>query len=227
MKRIIFLLIAFCVAQLLQAQDIFFPQKEGTVLTYKTFDKKEKETGTIRHTIKSIKKSGDNMDITYQYESIDAKDKPLFNDEITIHKKGDVLYFDMSNFINKAAFQKDGQIPTEVQVTGNNMEIPLNPAEGASLPDASVEMAMKMGFVNMKISASVTNRKFEGKESLTTKAGTFDAYRFSGLVSTSSIGIKMNTTINEWYAKGIGIVKSVNLDKAGKMASYIELVEVK
>jgi hypothetical protein len=227
MKRIIFLLIAFCVAQLLQAQEIFFPQKEGTVLTYKTFDKKEKETGTIRYTVKSIKKSGDNMDITYQYESIDTKDKPLFNDEITVHKKGDVLYFDMSNFINKAAFQQNGKIPAEVQVTGNNMEIPLNPAAGASLPDASVEMAMKMGFVNMKISASVTNRKFEGKESLTTKAGTFDAYRFSGLVSTSSIGIKMNTTINEWYAKGIGIVKSVNLDKSGKMVSYIELAEVK
>lgn len=60
------------------------------------------------------------------------------------------------------------------------MEIALNPAEVVVLTDASIEMLMKMGFVNMKISASITNRKFEGKEIITTQACTFDAYNFSG-----------------------------------------------
>jgi hypothetical protein len=78
-------------------------------------------------------------------------------EEITIHKKGDKLYFDMSNFINKAAFQQNGEMPAEIQITGNNMEIPSNPKPDDNLPDANVEMAMKLGFVNMKMSAQVTN----------------------------------------------------------------------
>jgi hypothetical protein len=225
MKRIILFLAIVFFAHVGKTQELFFPDKEGTVLTYKTFDKKEKETGTIRYTIKSISQSGENMDITYQYESIDPKDKILYKDEITIKKKGDILYFDMSNFINKAAFQKEGQMPAEVQVTGNNMEIPLNPAEGAALPDASIEMSMKMGFINMKISASITNRKFEGKESVTTQAGTFDTYNFSGEVNSSSLGIKVKSAIKEWYAKGIGVVKSESYDKTGKLMSRIELVD--
>jgi len=227
MKYIVLILAIIFIASVGKAQELFFPDKEGTVLTYKTFDKKDNETGTIKYTIKSIKQSGEDMDITYQYESIDPKDKILYKDEITIKKKGDILYFDMSNFINKAAFQKEGQIPAEVQVTGNNMEIPLNPAEGAALPDASIEMSMKMGFVNMKISASITNRKFVGKGSITTSAGTFDAYNFSGEVNSSSMGIKVKSSIKEWYAKGIGMVKSESYDKAGKLMSRIELVDKK
>jgi len=227
MKHIVLFLAIVFIAFVGKSQELFFPDKEGTVLIYKTFDKKNNETGTIKYTIKSIKQSGEDMDITYQYESIDPKDKILYKDEITIKKKGDILYFDMSNFINKAAFQKDGQMPAEVQVTGNNMEIPLNPVEGAALPDATIEMSMKMGFVNMKISASITNRKFERKESVTTQAGTFEAYNFSGEVSSSSLGIKVKSAIKEWYAKGIGVVKSESYDKAGKLMSHIELVDKK
>jgi len=60
------------------------------------------------------------------------------------------MYFDMSNFLNKSAFQQKGEIPPTIEVTGNNMEIPLIPIPGASLPDASVMMAMKMGIRNLK-----------------------------------------------------------------------------
>lgn len=218
--------IIFCAVSL-KAQETFFPTKEGTVLIYKTFDKKEKHTNTIQYTIKQINTNGSNMDITYLCESIDPKDKLVFKEEITIHQKGDIIYLDMSNFINKATFQQNGEIPANIEVTGNNMEIPLNPQPGDVLPDASVAMALKMGFINMKVSADVTNRKVEAIEDITVKGGTFKCYKFSSDINSVAMGIKVKAKSVEWYAKGVGTVKTESYDKNGGLQSHTELVELK
>jgi hypothetical protein len=227
MKKLILITVIILSVMVLKAQETFFPTKEGTVLVYKTFDKKDKLTSTVQYTIKHVNISGTNIDITYLCESIDPKDKLVFKEEITIHQKDDVLYLDMSNFINKAAFQQNGEIPANIEVTGNNMEIPMNPNPGDVLPDASVVMALKMGFINMKVSADVTNRKVEAIEDVTVKAGTFKAYKFSCDVNSSAMGIKVKAKNNDWYAKGIGTVKTESFDKEGKLQSHTELVELK
>lgn len=87
MKNVFIISILFFSGMLVKAQDIFFPTKVGIVLEYKVFDKNEKETGMIRYTITDVKQLGENMDITYRIETMDAKEEPLFNEEITIHKK--------------------------------------------------------------------------------------------------------------------------------------------
>jgi len=227
MKKLLVITVIVLCVMVLKAQETFFPTKEGTVLIYKTFDKKDKLTNTVQYTIKHVNISGSDMDITYLCESIDPKDKLIFKEEITIHQKGDKLYWDMSNFINKATFQQNGEIPANIEVTGNNMEIPLNPAPGDVLPDASVAMALKVGFINMKVSADVTNRKVEAIEDVTVKGGTFKGYKFSCDVNSSAMGIKVKAKNIDWYAKGVGTVKTESYDKDGKLQSHTELVELK
>lgn len=227
MKNLILLVVAIFIGVAAPAQEIFFPTKEGTVLIYKSFDKKDKETSTVKYTITHLKMNGNDMDITYLIESLDPKEKLVFKEEITIQQKGDKLYFDMSNFVNKAAFQQNGEIPAEVQITGNNLEVPSNPKPGDVLPDANVEMAMKLGFINMKMSAQVTNRKVEAIEDITVKAGTFKGYKFSSEVNSTVMGMKVNSKNTDWYAKGVGILKTESYDKNGKLQSYTELQEIK
>jgi len=226
MKKLLFLTAIFLIGISSKAQEIFFPTKEGTVLVYKTFDKKDKVTNMVRNTIKHVNVNGNNMDITYLCESIDPKDKLLFKEDITIHKKGDKLYFDMGNFISKSAFQQDGEIPADVEIKGNNMEIPSNPNPGDVLPDANIEMSLKMGFINMKMSAQVTNRKVEALEDVTVKAGPFKSYKLTSDVLATAMGTKVKTNNIEWYAKGVGIVKTESYEK-GKLLSHTELVEIK
>jgi hypothetical protein len=227
MKKLISLAVFIFCGMFLTAQEIFFPTKEGTILVYKSYDKNNKETNLMRYTITHLKVVGRDMDITYQIESIDPKGKQIYKDEITIHQKGDKLYFDMSNFINKAAFHQNGEISTEVVVTGNNMEIPSNPKPGDVLPDANIAMSMDMGFLKMKMSADVTNRIVEAIEDITVKAGTFKTYKFTSDVTSTALGIKMKSKNTEWFAKGIGIVKTMNYDKNNKLQSFMELVELK
>jgi hypothetical protein len=227
MKKLILLTAIVLSTLISKAQETFFPTKEGMVLTYKTFDKKDKLSSEVKYTVKNVNNNGNEMDITYLCESLDNKEKLIFKEEITIHQKGDILYLDMGNFINKAAFQQNGEIPAEVEVKGNNMQIPLNPQPGQSLPDASVEMAMKMGFVNMRVAADITNRKVEGMEEVSVAAGNFNCYKFTSDVNSVALGIKIKSKLSEWYAKGIGTVKSETYDKNGKLESRTELVELK
>jgi len=227
MKKLFLLTVIVFGILSLKAQETFFPTKEGMVLIYKSFDKKDKLSGMMKYTIEKVNVSGSDIDITYLCESLDNKEKLVFKEEITVHQKGDVLYVDMGNFLNKSAFQQEGKIPAEVEVKGNNMEIPLNPSPGQTLPDANIEMAMKMGFVNMKMSAAVTNRKVEAIEDISVSGGTFKCYKFSGDVNTVALGIKVQAKTVEWFAKGIGTVKTESYDKKGEMIGRTELVEIR
>lgn len=227
MKKLFLIAVVVLIGMVLKAQETFFPTKEGTVLIYKSFDKKGKETSTVQYTVKHVNVSGNDMDITYLCESKDAKENPVFKEEVTIHQKGDKLYVDMSNFLNKAAFQQNGEMPAEIQVTGNNMEIPLNPKPGDVLPDANVEMGLKMGFMNMKMGASLTNRKVEDVEDISVKGGTFKAYKFSSDVNSSAMGMKLKSKSIDWYAKGVGTVKTESYDKNGNLQSRMELIEIR
>jgi len=87
MKRLFVITVIIVCGMVLKAQETFFPTKEGTVLIYKSFDKKDKLTNTVKYTIMHVNISGSNMDITYECESIDPKDKPVFKEEITIIRK--------------------------------------------------------------------------------------------------------------------------------------------
>lgn len=227
MKTFLFTIITVFSALIINAQETFFPTKEGMVLTYKNFDKKDKVSGITKYTIQKVNISGNDIDFTYLCEVLDNKEKLVFKEEITVHQKGDVLYVDMGNFLNKAAFQQEGTIPAEVEVKGNNMEIPLNPTPGQTLPDANIEMAMKMGFVNMKMSADITNRKVEAIEEISVTGGSFKCYEFSGDVNSVIMGIKVQAKTIEWFAKGIGSVKTESYDKKGNLTGRTELVEVK
>lgn len=226
MEKIVLFLLIFIATTAINAQEIFFPTSEGKILVYKMFDKKNKETGMLRYTIKEVNISGDNMDIIYLVESLDSKGKEEFKEEITLNKKGDVLYFDMSNFINKSAFQQDGEMPPGLEIKGNNLEVPINPQPGTTLPDANIEMAIKMGFVNMKIATNIINRKVELIEDVTVPAGIFNCYKFTGDVTNTVMGKKISSTTAEWYTRGLGVVKSESYDKNGKLNSYMVLTEV-
>lgn len=227
MKAFVFSLIIVFGAVTLKAQDTYFATKDGMVLTYKTFDKKDKLASWVRYTIKDVKTNGNKMDITYQTESFDKKDKLVYKEDILIHQEGDLLYLDMSNFVNKGAFQQNGEIPAEVEIKGNNMQIPVKPQPGASLPDANLEMAMKMGIINMKFSVDVTNRKVAGFENATVTAGSFQCCKITSNIYSVALGIKINATTIDWYAKGVGTVKSETYDKKGELMSRTELTEIK
>lgn len=226
MKRFFILTIIAFFGLSVSAQKAFFPQKAGTKLTYQSTDKKGKETGKVKYTVKEITGSGTNFEVIYEIESLDKNDKRVYIDEVKVRQEGEKIYFDMSNFLNKAAFQQNGEIPATVEVSGNNMEIPVVPVPGMSMPDANCSISMKMGFINMKTTVLLTNRKVDAIEDLTVPAGTFNTFKLSADANSTVLGMKVNSSSKEWYAYGIGIVKTESYDKKGELQSTMQLVEL-
>ncbi|MDD3901264.1 MAG: hypothetical protein VB024_12980 [Dysgonamonadaceae bacterium] len=225
MKKVLFLAFMFCASFILNAQLAYFPS-EGTVLTYHNLDKKGKIESKIVYKVESVKQSGENADVTYFVESYGKKDELVFKDRITFKKEGDKLFFDMSNFVNKGAFQQNGEIPATVEIEGNSLEVPINGTAGQSLPDANMTIASDMGFVKLKMTTNIVNRKVDDIEDLTVPAGTFNCMKISGDVSGKILGMNMSGKSVQWYSSGIGMVKSETYDKKGELSGSMVLVAV-
>jgi len=72
----------------------------------------------------------------------------------------------------------------------------------------------------------VLNRKVLENNSITIKAGTFKGYKIS-FDYVFNLGIlKFRGSGIEWYVKGIGIVKTENYSKNGKLRSSKELTKI-
>ena len=72
-----------------------------------------------------------------------------------------------------------------------------------------------------RLTLKENNRKVTGKESVTTPAGTWDAWKISYdgqfRAKIGPIGIPVNFKAIEWYVPGFGIVKTETYSKNGKL----------
>ena len=110
----------------------------------------------------------------------------------------------------------------EVDISGTNLILPNNLSAGQSLPDANMLMNIKVPPMNMKMTVDIRDRKVEGKETVTTSAGTFDCFVIS-YIHESKMGMKITGNAKEWIAEGVGMVKSESYNKKGKRISRSEL----
>jgi hypothetical protein len=66
----------------------------------------------------------------------------------------------------------------------------------------------------------------EALENMTTPAGTFKCYKIASTIETKSM-ISITTHTVEWMAKDVGVVRSENYNKKGKLTSYMVLTSFK
>jgi len=89
---------------------------------------------------------------------------------------------------------------------------PPNMKVGDALEDGEFDSDIKtQSGLGAHLEVNIKNRKVEGKESVTTPAGTWDCFKISyhsKIVVKIGIGIPVNSDVTEWYAPGFGIVKS-------------------
>ena len=112
----------------------------------------------------------------------------------------------------------------EVDITGTNIELPNNLHEGQTLPDAHMDMNISMGPITMKMSVRMVNRKVEGKETVTTPAGTFECMIIAYDAEMKMSGVNKIGHLKQWMAEGVGMVKSEEI-KNGKIMGSSLLTE--
>ncbi len=212
MKKFSFLILLLFVSYWAFSQkcgDYYYLQSNKTI-EMTISNKKGKEAGKLVYVISNVGKKGNITNATINSEFFDKNGKSVSKASNKVQCDNGILMMDMKMFIPSAQQEQMGDI--SATATTSYLEYPSTMKEGDALKDASFAMdfTSKSG-LGSHVSVDLTKRKVEGKESVTTSAGTWDCYKItyhSKMIFKMGIGIPMNSDVTEWYAPGFGVVKT-------------------
>jgi hypothetical protein len=191
------------------------------------YDKKGKASGIQTWNVTDVKKEGSAYTSTINSSFKDDKGKEIAKGIGAYKCSGGILQADMK----MAMPQQPGMQSADVQLSNSYLEYPYSMSVGQTLKDAQMEMDMDMNTgMKANVSFKETNRKVDAKESVTTPAGTWEAYviSYEGNMKTKMgpLGIPFNFTAKEWYVPGVGIVKTETYSK-GKLAGSTVITAIR
>jgi hypothetical protein len=174
-------------------------------------NKNGKEAGKMTYTISDSKKSGAVVTATINSEFVDTKGKTITKGTNNVKCENGVMQMDMKVFIPAA--QQEQMKSGTANASDVFLEYPANMNVGDQLKNGQLNMDYESaGGLKSSIEISITERKVEGKESVTTPAGTWECYKITSNNKITSriagIGIPINMTVTEWFAPGFGVVKT-------------------
>jgi len=148
---------------------------------------------------------------------------------------GNKIYFDVASMFRTAEKEKDASFETSL------IEYPINVKEGDILPDATGKMSTVRDGKESEMSFIYKDRRVEGKEEVTTPAGTWRCYKISNSISAEmnipgmdektkemmkEMQKGMKTTTTTWFSPDFGIVK-MEMYMNGELKSRNEVTAVK
>lgn len=233
MKRFfIFIFIVFVLAGsgtgglFAQGQDCntYLKLKKGSEFELLTFNPKDKKTGKVVHEVLEANVNGGRTEATVRNKVYDKNDKLSSEGDYQFVCQNGTVMIDMKSLISADMLKAyEGM---EMKASGDFLELPSDLSVGQKLKDASYVIDVfdkNSGRSMSSIRVSITNRKVEGKEKLTCPAGTFDTFKVSQDMKmetvTMGIAIPINMQTVDWYADGIGAIRSESYRK-GKMMGY-------
>jgi len=209
----------------MQAQNCkaYIPYEEGTTTELTNYDKKGRVTGRVNHLLTHVSHKGNTSVFIMQQLVEDLSgDRPPFENEMTFKCDNGVFYIDMNGYLDSQ--QMEAYKDMEVKITVDEINIPSSYKVGQSLKDGEIKMEVSGAPIPINFTVKIMNRKVEAEEQRTTPAGTFDCIKISQDVVTKSM-VSMTINSVEWYAEGVGVVRSETFRK-GKLLGYSELTKL-
>jgi predicted RND superfamily exporter protein len=221
MKTNLLLVLFFLIGILsLTAQDNcskFYPMTEGVTMEYTNYNKKGKVEGVSSYTVTNSDTDGNTTNATMAINLKDEKGKEIYSTDYKLSCTGNMVTLDYESLLPSDMMNQYGDM--DIEVSGNDIEIPNDLSVGQNLADANVTMNISMSGINMKIAVDMLKRKVEKKENVTTPAGTYDCYV---LYSENQSKVMMANQVypsRVWLAEGVGMVKQETYKKNGDLMS--------
>jgi hypothetical protein len=200
----------------------YFTMKEGTVLSYVNYNPKGKVSGSNEMSFKKKTDTPEGMKTLFSTKLKDDKGEILHEGEFEVECKNGVLHFDAGQLLDPATMSAYESM--EVNVTGDNLELPLHSADGTSLKDGGVKAVVSSGGMKIiTLTVDVTNRKIEAHETIVTPAGSFKCIKYTYDSFSQAGFVKVNSSGIEWYNQELGTIRSESYDKNGKLTGYTVL----
>ncbi len=223
MKKAAFLLLMTFWSSIVFAQDCdaFYAVKKGVKLGYAYFDAKDKMTSSSETVVTEVKSVGSSLEAQMFITMKDKNNKPTFEGASKVVCKEDAVYLDITNLLGPQT-QSFGKM--EVSLSGDGVVLPNKLKAGQKLADSHNEIKLGMnGTAIMTMTYDISEHIVEAEEQVTTPAGTFDCFRVSYQMSSKTLLVNTTVKVVQWFAKGVGVVKSETFDKKGNLDSRMVL----
>lgn len=196
------------------AQDCksFYYLQNNKTIEMSIYNRKGDESGKQVYTVSGVSNSGGTTTGNINSEMFDKKGKSIGKAKGTIQCKGGVMMVDMK--MNLGPQQQQQFANTDAKAENIYMEYPSSMKVGDKLKDANMDLEIDNSGMKQSVKMVISERSVEGKESVTTTAGTWECFKISYkgkiTIRTVGIGIPVNVDGTEWFASGFGIVKTAS-----------------
>ena len=232
MKKMLLAIVALLACHTMQAQ--YFCTTQGTELHYVNYDEAgqslSNETVTVYNVVMNA--SGESA----QYLAKIVTNKTKNNTSYTLYNwnydgnvttcQEDLMYgpyiksdSDPAKYDSKAR----QAMAEELKLKGDNsFTIKKHASAGESIPDRTYSLISNM----LKNEINISGAAYMGEEKVTTTAGKFDCIKISYLKRTKIVLKTETVRVTEWYAEGIGLVKSESYNTKGEPDGKTILVKI-
>lgn len=232
MKKMLLAIVALLACHTMQAQ--YFCTTQGTELNYVNYDEAgqslSNETVTVYNVVKNA--SGESA----QYLAKIVTNKTKNNTSYTLYNwnydgnvttcQEDLMYgpyiksdSDPAKYDSKAR----QAMAEELKLKGDNsFTIKKHASAGESIPDRTYSLISNM----LKNEINISGAAYMGEEKVSTTAGKFDCIKISYLKRTKIVLKTETVRVTEWYAEGIGLVKSESYNTKGEPDGKTILVKI-
>ena len=195
----------------------FYPFSKGATSTLTLYNEKGKTQGTITYQVLSVSSTTDGEKASVTSSFKDEKGKEITTTNYDAYCKNGTVSIDFNSMLRPEMTRAFGGGDIKSEITGVDIDVPNNLSVGQKLKDAEMKMKMSMSGMNFNMNTFITDREVVAKETITTPAGTFECYViFQNTVSEGMAG-SMKRSSKQWFAEGVGVVKTEDYDKKGNL----------
>lgn len=197
-NSIVFLL---CVSSYAQSNcSSFYPSRQGQKNVIHQLDKRERLSNIIEYTVTRANSS----QLTMLASVKDKRGRDIVENSFKATCSGGLTRLDPASIMSAQLQQYEGM---EYSITGDDIFFPNTLTVGQSLPDATVTMKVDAGMMNITTTITMTNRKVELQESITTPAGTFECYLITYSNNLKMGALNKTYSCKQWISRGVGMVQ--------------------
>jgi hypothetical protein len=195
-------------------KDYFLLQNNKTV-EMSIYNKKGKLSGKQVYSVSNVSNSGNVTTADISTTMMDDKDKTIATGKNSIKCNGGVMMMSMKMMMPQQQQEQQPVTAADVTAESNFLEYPVNMNVGDDLKAGDFSMDINTSGMKSQVTMVINDRKVEGKEKITTPAGSWDCFKitYNGKMTIKmgiSIPRKMSGT--EWFAPGFGVVKTQTSD---------------
>ncbi len=220
---IIFLLLVFTSIGYGQCSNPYYTWTKGTVITMENYDRKDRLESSQTMRVIDWEETPAGYTATIGYTLFDDSGSEISSGQYEMSCDDGVILIDMSAFIPQESMEAFKEM--EVEMTMDDVAYPPSLTVGDRLPDASFTMETKGMPMTMKMTMNKTSRSVDGKETITTPAGTFECLK---ITETMESKIMMaNTSFNTitYLAEDYGAVRTETYRSNGKLMGYTVMTQ--